>query len=43
MDGEEDIAINKQHIHWKQLKPYILNNPEITFMLFHFSLKYKDQ
>jgi ribonuclease Z len=43
MDGEEDIAINKQHIHWKQLKPYILNHPQITFMLFHFSLKYKDE
>ena len=36
-------AINKSHIHWKQLKPYVLNNPDINFMLFHFSLKYKDE
>ena len=27
----------------QQLKPYVLNNPDINFMLFHFSLKYKDE
>jgi len=42
-DGEEEKAINKSHIHWQQLKPYVLNNPDINFMLFHFSLKYKDE
>ena len=42
-DGEEEKAINKSHIHWKQLKPYVLNHPNINFMLFHFSLKYKDE
>ena len=42
-DGEENIAINKTHIHWKHLRPYVISHPEITFMLFHFSLKYKDE
>ena len=43
MNGEEEMAYNKQHIHWEHLKPFILNNPNTTFMLFHFSLKYKDE
>jgi ribonuclease Z len=32
----------KDHIHWDQLKPYVLRHPEVMFVLFHFSLKYKD-
>ena len=43
MDGEEEIASKKNHIHWNHLKPHVLQHPEITFMLFHFSLKYKDE
>ena len=42
-DGEEEAAIAKKHIHWNQLKPYVKQYPEITFVLFHFSLKYKDE
>ena len=41
--GEEDVATSKKHIHWNQLKPYVINHPNITFVLFHFSLKYKDE
>ena len=41
-DGEEEAATTKKHIHWGQLKPYVVANPDITFVLFHFSLKYKD-
>ena len=43
MDGEEEIASKKNHIYWTHLKPYVLQHPEITFILFHFSLKYKDE
>ena len=42
-DGEEATAVAKKHVHWKQLKPYVLDNPDVRFVLFHFSLKYKDQ
>lgn len=42
-DGEEDAATNKKHIHWNQLKPYVLAHKDTTFVLFHFSLKYKDE
>jgi ribonuclease Z len=42
-DGEEDAATAKKHIHWNQLKQYVKQYPEITFVLFHFSLKYKDE
>lgn len=35
-------AIATQHIHWSQLKPYILQHPEINFILFHFSMRYRD-
>lgn len=43
IDGQEEDAIKKKHIHWNQLKPYVVDNPDITFVLFHFSLKYKDE
>jgi ribonuclease Z len=42
---EEDIEIakEKKHIHWNDLKPYILRNPERLFILIHFSQRYKDE
>ena len=43
MDDELDNAISTKHIHWQTLKPYVLNNPQITFMLFHFSQRYPDK
>ena len=36
-------AVNTQHIHWSQLKPYVQFHPEINFILFHFSMRYKPQ
>lgn len=39
----EENADKTKHIHWNQLKPYILENPETLFVLIHFSLQYKDK
>jgi ribonuclease Z len=41
-DDEIEMASGKKHIHFNELKPYIENNPDIEFMLFHFSQRYKD-
>lgn len=40
---EDDIkkAKNKKHMHWNNLIIYIKNNPQINFILTHFSAKYK--
>lgn len=35
-------AIATKHIHWQQLKPYVLSNPSTLFVLIHFSLRYKE-
>lgn len=37
-----DNAKKTKHIHWNDLKPYVESHPDITFMLIHFSLQYKD-
>ena len=42
MDDELDNAKKTKHIHWSQLKPYVLQNPDKQFVLFHFSLRYRD-
>ena len=42
---EEDEITNAkktQHIHWNDLKPIVCDHPEIEFMLFHFSQRYRD-
>ena len=41
-DGEEQIATNKKHIHWNQLKPFVLKYPGTQFILTHFSQRYSD-
>jgi len=33
----------KKHIHWLDLRPFVINNPDILFVLVHFSLRYKIQ
>ena len=40
---EEDLshAIEKKHMGWLNLKPYILSNPNTNWILTHFSQKYK--
>lgn len=43
MDDELKNAKRTQHIHWQQLKPYVENNPHTTFVLFHFSQRYRDE
>lgn len=35
-------AKKTKHMHWNNLKPYILNHPSITFILTHFSARYDD-
>uniref|UniRef100_A0A6C0JAM6 Metallo-beta-lactamase domain-containing protein n=1 Tax=viral metagenome TaxID=1070528 RepID=A0A6C0JAM6_9ZZZZ len=41
-DGEQMNAVKTNHIHWDHIKPIIIQNPNIIFMLFHFSMRYKD-
>jgi len=33
-------AKDNRHMHWIHLKPYIISNPSITFILYHFSFRY---
>ena len=40
-DASLDRAKETKHIHWKQLRPFIEENPNTLFLLTHFSLKYK--
>jgi ribonuclease Z len=40
-DSELNNAIETAHMHWLQLKPFVINNPNNTFILFHFSQRYK--
>ena len=42
LDDEIEMAIKKKHIHWMQLKPYVEKYRNNTFILTHFSLRYKD-
>ena len=36
------LAEQSQHVHWLKLKPYVIGNPNITFILIHFSMRYED-
>ncbi len=42
-DDELENASKTKHIHWQHLKPYVLKYPQNTFILTHFSLRYKDE
>jgi len=42
-EDDYEHSLSKKHIHWKSLKPYIIQNQHITFVLIHFSLKYSEQ
>ena len=42
MPGEIDLAKEKKHVHWSQLKPIVVANSQTHFVLFHFSQRYKD-
>jgi len=41
-EDDYEHSLTKKHIHWKSLKPYIKKNPNITFVLVHFSLRYSE-
>ena len=38
---DKPFAIEKQHLHISDLEPYFLANPATTFVLIHFSNRYK--
>lgn len=42
--AEQDVASceGTGHIHWNHIKPCIKKHPKVTFVLIHFSLRYKD-
>lgn len=42
-DDDYELSFKRNHIHWKSLRPYVVNNPTITFVLVHFSLRYPDE
>jgi len=42
-EDEIEMANKKKHIHWNQLKPYVVQYPYVFFILVHFSQRYKDQ
>lgn len=39
---EEEQARKTKHIHWNDLKDYVIQYQNITWILIHFSLRYKD-
>ncbi len=41
-DDHIKYAKKDKHMHWLYLKDYIDKNPEITFILIHFSFRYTD-
>ena len=42
-EGEANDAIAKSHVHWDHLMPYVKSHPDIKFVLYHFSTKYKER
>ena len=40
-DDHIDEADEKKHMHWSSLKPYVESHPNNTFILYHFSRRYK--
>jgi ribonuclease Z len=40
---ELERATMTQHIHYRHLAPYLLQYPEVTFILIHFSLRYTEE
>lgn len=41
-DDEIEQANKRKHIHWLQLKPYVVQNPNALFILVHFSERHKE-
>jgi ribonuclease BN (tRNA processing enzyme) len=40
-DEDYEQAEKTKHMHWKDLETYVRDNNNITFVLFHFSQRYK--
>lgn len=43
LKDELELTKKKKHIHWQHLKPYVRQFPNITFILIHFSQRYRDK
>ena len=41
-DDHYSEACKRKHLHWNDLEPLIKSNPQTTFILGHFSCRYKD-
>jgi len=41
MEDRIEVATEGGHMHWKQLQKYVVENPQTTFVLIHFSVRYK--
>lgn len=41
LDDEIKRADETKHMHWNYLKDYVNKHPDITFILYHFSSRYK--
>eukprot|EP01130_Rhizamoeba_saxonica_P004135 TRINITY_DN1704_c0_g1_i2.p1 TRINITY_DN1704_c0_g1~~TRINITY_DN1704_c0_g1_i2.p1 ORF type:complete len:290 (-),score=51.49 TRINITY_DN1704_c0_g1_i2:407-1276(-) len=39
----EAMAKGAGHVHWQHLEPYVVDHPDTTFILIHFSLRYKNK
>ena len=39
---DEQNAVTTKHIHWHDLRPFVLQHPRVTFVLIHFSMRYKE-
>jgi ribonuclease Z len=42
-EHELELSKKKNHVHWDHLKPYVQKYSDITFILFHFSQRYRDK
>jgi ribonuclease Z len=40
--SHQEHALRTRHSSWEELSPVIRDNPDVTFVLMHFSLRYKD-
>jgi ribonuclease Z len=38
----EQDSNGSDHIGWNELKPFVVENPHVNFILIHFSMKYKE-
>ncbi len=38
-----DLARGAMHVHWKELEPYVRKYEQISWVLIHFSTRYKDK